>query len=138
MWNVNTNVKTELETWKQVLIETLWNVNEGGTVAISSVGCMVLIETLWNVNKKITESKCFPLMVLIETLWNVNYRESCRGFSRIRINRNIVECKCTHFRLPLPVMFGINRNIVECKYNADNTAVDMYKSINRNIVECKY
>ena len=32
-------------------------------------------------------------MELIETLWNVNLKNCVNFFGRLRINRNIVECK---------------------------------------------
>ena len=76
-----------------VLIETLWNVNNGEGLDVFTPAD-VLIETLWNVNIIAAEAGTPSGLVLIETLWNVNnvgyhmdYREE-QG-----INRNIVECK---------------------------------------------
>ena len=54
--------------------------------------------------------------VLIETLWNVKVGWHERGrYAGSGINRNIVECKVTIFRLLRTGLFCINRNIVECK-----------------------
>ena len=77
-----------------VLIETLWNVKSAKFWLIPSSGGRVLIETLWNVKR--------------ETCGCSSIGTSC-------INRNIVECKVTFFRLSAPALFRINRNIVECK-----------------------
>ena len=62
------------ELAKEVLIETLWNVNYYEAEKKKSQG-YVLIETLWNVN--ILKSLPLPPKspVLIETLWNVNQDE---------------------------------------------------------------
>ena len=57
---------------REVLIETLWNVNLI-RVSVLSIGFIVLIETLWNVNDYPQEIKSVVNPVLIETLWNVNY-----------------------------------------------------------------
>ena len=56
----------------------------------------VLIETLWNVNSGTMLYSTASVRVLIEILWNVNLEElliHAKGFS---INRNIVECKCRY------------------------------------------
>ena len=54
----------------------------------------VLIETLWNVNEDITKTVLGEFLVLIETLWNVNrLAERASDFVDTSINRNIVECK---------------------------------------------
>ena len=54
----------------------------------------VLIETLWNVNTATIVSNILSLSVLIETLWNVNESgPTLISLSDGRINRNIVECK---------------------------------------------
>ena len=55
---------------------------------------IVLIETLWNVNSLYTIAAQYPSFVLIETLWNVNISTRVRESITMRINRNIVECKC--------------------------------------------
>ena len=62
------------ELAKEVLIETLWNVNYYEAEKKKSQG-YVLIETLWNVNilKSLPPPPKSP--VLIETLWNVNLPE---------------------------------------------------------------
>ena len=63
--------KQQIYLFREVLIETLWNVNKDfygyrrKTVA-------VLIETLWNVNFYDLKINCLSAIVLIETLWNVN------------------------------------------------------------------
>ena len=80
-------------TGKQVLIETLWNVN-AISCRIRNGSGRVLIETLWNVNNFEPSTEQRPVAVLIETLWTVNsiaeLREKTVGMS---FNRNIVECK---------------------------------------------
>ena len=52
-----------------------------------------LIETLWNVNSKSLAARRKQVVELIETLWNVNLKNCVNFFGRLRINRNIVECK---------------------------------------------
>ena len=55
---------------------------------------LVLIETLWNVKMDTLFLTNLAVFVLIETLWNV--KKGVFVFSRtlrVRINRNIVECK---------------------------------------------
>ena len=55
---------------------------------------LVLIETLWNVNNGESIDVFTPADVLIETLWNVNkFAKRTLWTSENRINRNIVECK---------------------------------------------
>ena len=56
-----------------------------------------LIETLWNVNKVETLSRIAGALELIETLWNVNIIGFDNGIIKMRINRNIVECKLKMF-----------------------------------------
>ena len=55
-----------------------------------------LIETLWNVNYDKDGTDGFGGSELIETLWNVNYQWALwiTAYAQ-RINRNIVECKCS-------------------------------------------
>ena len=54
---------------------------------------------------------------LIDILWNVNQkRGSATRRGLLRINRNIVECKCQNGAYLSFSESGINRNIVECKY----------------------
>ena len=55
----------------------------------------VLIETLWNV-KVLIQLSIYKIrsVVLIETLWNVKFlTQHLSRLGRVRINRNIVECK---------------------------------------------
>ena len=99
------------------------------------------------------------MLELIETLWNVNIIE--KGFVKLvgmRINRNIVECKCdgaieeakpkrelieTLWNVNFFVKnatfatLRINRNIVECKLKIIGILFKPILRINRNIVECK-
>ena len=56
-----------------VLIETLWNVNEW-SCPLCPPPAPVLIETLWNVNTGEMKTCRQAIEVLIETLWNVNQR----------------------------------------------------------------
>ena len=74
-----------------------------------------LIETLWNVNLHDTPQALFRLYELIETLWNVNNKKAKEISDRLRINRNIVECKLTNIKPASFLLLRINRNIVECK-----------------------
>ena len=54
-----------------------------------------LIETLWNVNSNCARLKIYVHLELIETLWNVNIVPVQKNVRQaLRINRNIVECKC--------------------------------------------
>ena len=46
-------------------------------------------------------------------------------FEKIRINRNIVECKWVRWEVLLDRQLGINRNIVECKYTATTIQSDL-------------
>jgi hypothetical protein len=46
-------------------------------------------------------------------------------FEKIRINRNIVECKWVQWEVLLDRQLGINRNIVECKYTATTIQSDL-------------
>ena len=41
-------------------------------------------------------SNLTPIRELIETLWNVNDDANVNDVVKIRINRNIVECKCDY------------------------------------------
>ena len=75
-----------------VLIETLWNVNKSVN-DFRDAGLPVLIETLWNVNNEKAKFALQQDLVLIETLWNVNEDVFVIKSRKIRINRNIVECK---------------------------------------------
>ena len=76
----------------------------------------VLIETLWNVNWGRFSIDSGKVGVLIETLWNVNVSACIRESVTMRINRNIVECKCSRQSVKHTDRNCINRNIVECKY----------------------
>ena len=76
-----------------VLIETLWNVKDGGR-RFFQTDRSVLIETLWNVKEK--------------KFWQPEMK-------RLSINRNIVECKDNYSLKLVGFPAGINRNIVECK-----------------------
>ena len=53
--------------------------------------------------------------VLIETSWNVKEIILKIIKIKIRINRNIVECKVAQQPITDEFEFCINRNIVECK-----------------------
>ena len=53
----------------------------------------VLIETYWNVNTIAGKHVLVTDRVLIETYWNVNIVTSQAEMERLRINRNILECK---------------------------------------------
>ena len=77
-----------------VLIETLWNVKKEQQKAAQDM-TLVLIETLWNV-KVLIQLSIYKIrsVVLIETLWNVKFlTQHLSRLGRVRINRNIVECK---------------------------------------------
>ena len=57
-----------------------------------------------------------PVAELIDTLWNVNYLPSVSNFEPIaRINRYIMECKCTCPSSAFAMCWRINRYIMECK-----------------------
>ena len=100
-----------------VLIETLWNVNQPVSTVLFLSEFLVLIETLWNVNELMFLRSGLHSSVLIETLWNVNREEEeNEKVEKACINRNIVECKLLFPWVILMRSFGINRNIVECKY----------------------
>ena len=55
----------------------------------------VLIETYWNVNIYVSLILLDPSRVLIETYWNVNTDNLYSSRVVVRINRNILECKCS-------------------------------------------
>ena len=98
-----------------VLIETYWNVKNGGSRnKQEAVKCInrnileckggttwnytyetkVLIETYWNVKGEISEDSDEPHIVLIETYWNVKtYKLTYYSTLFFGINRNILECK---------------------------------------------
>ena len=53
-----------------------------------------LIETLWNVNEEYETPHPKGITELIETLWNVNEeKDKLSNNERVRINRNILECR---------------------------------------------
>ena len=78
---------------------------------------MVLIETYWNVKASLTSNVLFRRVhVLIETYWNVKVNPSgVLSISRLRINRNILECKVIFAVGIRGCLTRINRNILECK-----------------------
>ena len=76
---------------------------------------------------------------LIETLWNVNFFALLYAtLSTIRINRNIVECKCIQ---GIWVNTDVCRELIETLWNVnyitEEQAQKINEGINRNIVECK-
>ena len=120
----------------------------------------VLIETYWNVNIIILAFISSGFRVLIETYWNVNYRLLVRLWGwRLRLNRNILECKLARYTLAVNRRFSLNRNILECKcplskvmlsgsvvlietyWNVNQDRLALVKDcgfcLNRNILECK-
>ena len=81
---------------------------------------LVLIETYWNVNVELNKSPGISVIVLIETYWNVNQNSlSLLNPKRLRINRNILECKFYNRTIVCKSNTGINRNILECKYQVE-------------------
>ena len=91
---VNYHIEKEFDS---VLIETLWNVKKEQQKAAQDM-TLVLIETLWNV-KVLIQLSIYKIrsVVLIETLWNVKFlTQHLSRLGRVRINRNIVECKERH------------------------------------------
>ena len=60
----------------------------------------------------------------------------CKGI-RLRINRDIVECKVFKVIFVILNTDGINRDIVECKERAGILFGHSLIGINRDIVECK-
>ena len=68
------NISASVIEYREVLIETLWNVKY---LTLSRIaGCtFVLIETLWNVKLNTLTTVFLADVVLIETLWNVNTSE---------------------------------------------------------------
>ena len=67
------------------------------------------------------------------------YREARRFFdNKVRINRNIVECKCIQ---GIWVNTDVCRELIETLWNVnyitEEQAQKINEGINRNIVECK-
>ena len=77
--------------------------------------------------------------VLIETYWNVNFVSALilKG-TTLRLNRNILECKCLFRVCPKRLPIRLNRNILECKLETAGEVLTLALSLNRNILECKY
>ena len=76
-----------------------------------------LIETYWNVN--LYKSGKWELLNhdLIETYWNVNSNPAAAAVSsKLRFNRNILECKFVRNHTIYFRNNRFNRNILECKY----------------------
>ena len=93
----------------------------------------VLIETLWNVKEIAVRNPSFVFHVLIESkveVYNVT------DLVRLRINRNIVECKDSFFDCPLVPLLVLIETLWNVK-SVDHLQVDFSLRINRNIVECK-
>ncbi len=82
---------------------------------LKTFSVFVLIETLWNVKDGGRRFFQTDRSVLIETLWNVKKNGKGSKTSAPSINRNIVECKDIQLCLEDCFIGGINRNIVECK-----------------------
>ena len=93
---------------------------------------------MWNVNTIPALSFESVALELIETLWNVNSGMwVMRRNNRIRINRNIVECKYNSDS----DLYLDNVELIETLWNVnffkESKYVDEEMRINRNIVECK-
>ena len=94
LWNVKVVAAVLPYINGLVLIETLWNVKKEQQKAAQDM-TLVLIETLWNV-KVLIQLSIYKIrsVVLIETLWNLKFlTQHLSRLGRVRINRNIVECK---------------------------------------------
>ena len=59
------------------------------------------------------------------------------GTVRKRINRYIMECKCTILNQHSSAHMGINRYIMECKFHVVPSGFVCNSRINRYIMECK-